>query len=262
MIFVLLLIFMINRSIPLKDNFSRQSKSYAKYRPAYPAALFDYILEYCAETGVAWDCATGTGQIAVPLAAHFDQVYATDISQNQLSHAPVVPNIEYSIQSAEHTHFPDQFFDLIIVAQAIHWFDFDGFYREVNRTIKSGGVLAVAGSGRMRLFPEGDKVIDRLFNDYIGDYRDPELKYLDEQYQTIPFPFTDIAHPSLLNTVEWTFDQVIGYLNTWSVVQHYERAHQQNPIALIADELREAWGAPLFRTVSFPVLLRMAVIHK
>ncbi|MCX2484827.1 class I SAM-dependent methyltransferase [Pedobacter sp. MR2016-24] len=253
---------MMNRNTPFKDNFSRQSKSYAKFRPTYPAALFSYLLQLCNKTDYMWDCATGNGQIAVPLSDYFKQIYATDISQNQLAHAPQATNIEYSVQSAEHTNFPDNIFDLITVAQAIHWFDFSGFYDQVKRTIKSGGILAIIGSGRLKLFPEGDRIIDRLFNDFIGDYRDPELKYLDHQYQTIPFPFTDIEHPDFVNTVEWTFDQLIGYLNTWSVVQHYEKAHQKNPITLIADQLREAWGVPLIRTVSFPIILRVARIHK
>jgi ubiquinone/menaquinone biosynthesis C-methylase UbiE len=56
-------------------------------------------------------------------------------------------HIEYSVQRAEKTSFPDDTFHLITVAQAIHWFDFDAFYKEVHRTIRSGGVLAVIGYG-------------------------------------------------------------------------------------------------------------------
>lgn len=53
----------------MKDNFSRQSASYAKYRPGYPPELFDFILSHVKGREAAWDCATGNGQAANQLAA-------------------------------------------------------------------------------------------------------------------------------------------------------------------------------------------------
>jgi ubiquinone/menaquinone biosynthesis C-methylase UbiE len=69
-----------------------------------------------------WDCATGNGQAAVALCKKFSHVYATDISENQLTNATIEPNIYYSISSAEKTIFASHSFDLITVAQAAHWF--------------------------------------------------------------------------------------------------------------------------------------------
>ena len=51
-----------------KDLFSKQSESYAKYRPDYPPELFNYILQFVSERKSAWDCATGNGQAAALLA--------------------------------------------------------------------------------------------------------------------------------------------------------------------------------------------------
>ncbi|MBD0326304.1 MAG: SAM-dependent methyltransferase, partial [Pyrinomonadaceae bacterium] len=50
-----------------KDHFSEQSADYAKYRPRYPAALFEYLASVTAEHERAWDCATGNGQAALGL---------------------------------------------------------------------------------------------------------------------------------------------------------------------------------------------------
>jgi ubiquinone/menaquinone biosynthesis C-methylase UbiE len=70
--------------------------------------------------------------VAVKLADYFAAVYATDISPKQLANAPTRSNIFYKQEPAEHTSAPDNFFNLVTVAQAIHWFNFDLFYAEVN----------------------------------------------------------------------------------------------------------------------------------
>src|SRR6185503_9076126 len=131
----------------MKDNFSLQSYQYAKFRPTYPKELYDFLLSLVETREVAWDCGTGNGQVANELAKYFKQVYATDISEKQIQQAVKKDNIFYKVESAENTSFPANEFDLITVAQAIHWFSFDEFYNEVNRTIKPGGILAVIGYG-------------------------------------------------------------------------------------------------------------------
>ncbi len=113
----------------MKDLFSKQSDQYAKFRPTYPDALFEYLNRLPIQKNMAWDCGTGNGQIAISLASSFMEVYATDISSNQLNNAPECKNIYYSQQAAEKTNFEPNTFDLITVAQAIHWFDFEKFYQ-------------------------------------------------------------------------------------------------------------------------------------
>ena len=119
-----------------KDLFSIQANTYAKYRPVYPKDLFDHLLQFVAQKNTAWDCATGNGQAAFALAPYFKKVTATDISEKQLSLAKPHPNIQYQISFAEQTSFPDNYFDLITVAQAYHWFTFDAFEKEVKRVAK------------------------------------------------------------------------------------------------------------------------------
>ena len=94
----------------MKDNFSKQAAGYAKYRPVYPQQLYDFIFRHIVNKQTAWDCATGNGQAAKELAYVFDKVYATDISQKQIDNAVQQANIIYSVQPAEHTNFPDDFF--------------------------------------------------------------------------------------------------------------------------------------------------------
>lgn len=242
----------------MKDNFSTQSELYARFRPTYPEELYQFLYSLVETKDTAWDCGTGNGQVAQELSKHFKEVYATDISEKQIRNAIQRNNIFYKGESAEKTSFPDKTFDLITVAQAIHWFNFDLFYKEVKRTIKPNGILAVIGYGLLNIDEETDKIITKFYHEIVGTYWDKERKYVDEDYQTIPFPFKEIKAPQLYNTYKWSLEQLIGYLNTWSAVQHYINANNQNPVELVYEDLQEIWKGKTTKTVKFPILLRIA----
>jgi len=75
----------------MKDNFSKQAATYAKFRPSYPTALYDFIFQHTPRFESAWDCGTGNGQVAQALATRFTRVYASDISAGQLAQALFCP---------------------------------------------------------------------------------------------------------------------------------------------------------------------------
>ena len=205
----------------MKDNFSSQSHNYAKFRPSYPPEFFAFLNTIVTQRKNAWDCGTGNGQIAFELAKSFDRVYATDISQSQLDNALNCENIEYSLQPAEKTNFKSQTFDLIIVAQAIHWFDFEKFYEEARRTAKENARICLVGYGRIRISPHIDPLISDFYTNVVGEYWDAERKFIDENYETIPFPFDEITTPEFEIKQQWDLEHFIGYLNTWSSVKHF-----------------------------------------
>lgn len=241
----------------MKDNFSSNSDLYSLYRPSYPIVIYEFIKSKLGRNINAWDCGTGNGQVAGTLAKFFKNVYATDISQSQLDNAISNSKIIYSLQPAEKTNFPNQIFDLVTVAQAIHWFNFEAFYSEVKRTIKPDGLFVILGYNLVKIDHQIDMSISHFYKNIIGDYWDAERKYIDENYQTIPFPFKELSVPSFSHQLEWTFEQFIGYLNTWSAVKHFIRKKGTNPVALIENELRIKWGGKSKRTVNFPILLRV-----
>lgn len=243
--------------MPMKDNFSTQSDQYAQYRPQYPKALFDYLYAHTPKATKAWDCGTGNGQIAYQLAQHFEQVMATDISQKQLEQAQQAPNIQYSVQAAESTNFAAQSFDLIVCAQAIHWFNFEQFYAEVRRTAVPEALLAIVGYGLLRITPAIDALITPFYTQVIGSFWDPERRYTDEHYQSIPFPFEELETPSFQIQLTWTLEHLLGYLNTWSAVKHFIRQHQFNPVEDLAEQLKPLWTEVEY-LVTFPLLLRVA----
>lgn len=239
----------------MKDNFSSRSEDYSRYRPTYPEEAYDFIKSWLKGFEKAWDCGTGNGQVAGKISEFFSELKATDISASQIKNAVKLPNIEYSVQPAEATNFQDHQFDLIITAQAVHWFNFDKFYAEVKRCLKPDGIFVIMGYGLFSANPETNQVINRFYHNIIGPYWDPERKYLENGYKTIPFPFIEIETPEFQQISEWKIEELLGYLRTWSAVKHFEKDRQKDPVHLIEEDLKKAFGKR--NKVSFPILFRM-----
>lgn len=246
-----------------KDLFSNQAAVYAQYRPGYPQQLFDYILQYVTGKDAAWDCATGNGQAAVELARYFNKVMATDMSEKQLQQAPAHPNIQYATATAEQTSFVDNSFDCITVAQAYHWFNFDAFHKEVVRVAKPNAVVAIWGySLVVSDNKELQQLIDTFYRDTVGAYWDKERRYIDEHYTTVPFPYEPLPSQEFKIQVQWNREQLIGYFNTWSSVQHFIKARQYNPVNELAKAIEANWPNETTRGFYFPLFLKLGRVGK
>lgn len=242
-----------------KDNFSKQAKLYKKFRPDYPREFLEEVLNLTKNRNFLWDVGTGNGQVAIALADDFKRVFATDISAKQLENAPSKNNIIYSVQEAEQTNFDAETFDLITVAQAIHWFDFERFYKEVARVGKKGAVLAVWGYGLLKITPEIDDLISDFYTNIIGKYWDSERIHIDNAYNSIPFPYENIVlKQSYFIQTEWTIETLEGYLYTWSSVQKYLEKHQQSPIDNLIQQIRPYWKTDQTLPVCFPIFTKIA----
>lgn len=244
-----------------KDHFSQQADDYAKYRPNYPAALFEFLAQAVKPHELAWDCGTGNGQAALGLAAHFDRVIATDPSAKQIQNAVQHEKIDYFVAPAEQTSIPSHSVDLITVAQALHWFRFEPFYEEVRRVLKPDGMLAVWCYGLSRINPEVDKVVRHYYMNVVGPYWPPERRYIDEKYRTIPFPFAELPAPEFHMKAEWRLNDFMGYLQTWSATQQFRQKNDQNPLDIVHRMLAKTWGpAHERRTIRWPLYLRLGKV--
>lgn len=241
----------------MKDNFSGHADQYAQYRPRYPADFFAYLSSIIPNKRKAWDVGTGNGQIASALSKMFQEVCATDISQQQIDNAPQAENVRYSVQPAEKTDFEANQFDLVVIAQAIHWFDFKKFYVEVRRTTAEGALICVIGYDRIKVTEAIDVLITEFYINVIGPYWDKERKYIDDNYAGIPFPFEEIETPEFVNELDWSMEHLIGYLNTWSAVQHFIKENGYNPVDDLKKEIAEHWQDGEIKVVRFTMLLRI-----
>jgi SAM-dependent methyltransferase len=240
-----------------KDHFSKQAADYAKFRPGYPQELFNYLGGIAPSRQLAWDCGTGNGQAAIGLASVFDRVIATDASEKQISNAQPYDRVEYRVAPAEDSGIDSGTVDLIMVAQALHWFDLDRFYAEARRVLKPDGVLAASAYNLLHIEAAIDEIVNRYYYEVVGSFW-PQERQLVEQFADLPFPFQEIDPPKFEMTAWWNLDHLVGYLRTWSSTQRFIAAKGSDPLKQIMDELRAAWGVPeQTRTVIWPLTLRI-----
>lgn len=243
----------------MKDLFSSGAPEYARFRPQYPAALFDYILSFITDRQQAWDVGCGNGQTAYILSRYFDAVLGTDISNEQLAHAQPAYNIQYKKESSSACSLPDGSVDFIAISQALHWFELDAFYREVHRVAKPNAWMAAWGYQLIRIDPAVDAPIDHLYTTVLGSYWDAERKHIDQAYAQLRFPFSTVPDPGLYIEDQWLPNQLEGYLRTWSAWKHYQQAHpaEPDPIAQLMQSIASIWPATTARPIRFPLFLKM-----
>ena len=244
------------------DYFSRDSAGYAKYRPRYPAALFDWLAATADGRELAWDCATGNGQAAVGLADRFARVVATDASAEQLRHATPRPNVEYRQAAADASGLPTRSVDLVACAQALHWLRRDAFFAEARRVLQPGGLIAAWGYHiPLVREPAIDTALTHFHDVVVGPYWPPERRLVLDRFATIHFPFDEIAAPDFEMRCAWTLDDFAQYLGTQSATDRYRRAQGgADPVPDLVSRVEARWGGrQQVRDVYFPVFMRAGV---
>jgi SAM-dependent methyltransferase len=239
-----------------KDHFSTNAAGYATFRPHYPAELIDYVASLAPGRTLVWDCATGNGQAAVPLARKFERVFATDASEEQIKHATLHPRVTYEVGLSDTSGLGAGSVDLVTVAQALHWLPHDRFFAEVRRVLVPGGVLAVWCYTKPTL---GDSAVGEIFDRYYSEtcraYWAPERNLVDSGYSTIAMPFTDLESPSFAIEATMALDDFAGYVRTWSATKNLAKAIGRDPVIELREELSAPWG-PSSRVVRWPIRVR------
>lgn len=227
-----------------RDHFSKQAIDYARFRPGYPAALYEFLADISPGQSAALDCATGNGQAAIGLAKYFSSVLATDASPEQIGGATPNDRITYVQALAECTPTPDHVFDIVVAAAGLHWFDFDRFYKEVRRISRPGGVLAAWSYYMFESEAAIDGVMSYFADEFTGAYW-PERMHLNQgRYRDIPFPFDRIEAPAFFAEATWPMERVLGFASTWSSTQRYREQTGSDPLDEIREDLKRAWGDP------------------
>lgn len=240
-----------------KDHFSGHAADYARHRPRYPAALFEWLAAQSAGHELAWDAGAGNGQAARSLARYFDTVHATDASAEQVANASPAEGVVFAVEPAERSSLPDDSADLVTVGQALHWFEVDRFHTEARRVLRPGGLYADWCYALSRVDPEVDAVVDRLYRDIVGPWWPPERRLLENGYQDLPVPFDPVAAPAFRMAVPMALADFTGYLRTWSACKRYQHDKGYDPVDMVAADLAAAWGDPgARRTVHWPLTVR------
>ncbi|TFK50481.1 hypothetical protein OE88DRAFT_1631414 [Heliocybe sulcata] len=251
---------------------------YAAARPTYPRQLFDFISAYHAKNNAArWDTAVdlgcGTGQATVEL-TQFKHVVGVDPSQGMVDRAREVTakslplthatQFEYRQAAAEELPFlKDGSVDLMISAQAAHWFDWEKMWQEAARVIRPGGSFAfwIYSEFRLPQYPSLTPLITYYAQgiqpaspgavtdfDTLGPYwEQPGRNKLVNHLLDVPDPksseWTDLKrvyfsgdyYPHLPNPLppilrlRTTWAGLYGYLQTFSSLHTYKEKFPDKP---------------------------------
>lgn len=135
--------------------FSDRAHDYARHRPRYPAGLIPALRRSIglSPEWVIADVGSGTGISAEPFLRHGNTVFGVEPNDAMCRAAEQhlatrFPNFRSVAAPAEATALPPASIDLIVAAQAFHWFDLDAFHRESRRILKPTGQAALLWNDR------------------------------------------------------------------------------------------------------------------
>lgn len=142
-----------NRRDPT-TRFSDRVADYDRGRPGYPDAVYDAIVELAGlspEAPVA-DVGAGTGISSAPLVERGFRVFAVEpndaMRQAAMERLGGHPNFTSLAGTAEHTGLATGSIDLVLSAQAFHWFDPVATHDEWHRILRPGGSVALVWNAR------------------------------------------------------------------------------------------------------------------
>ncbi len=227
--------------------FSIRSDDYAQYRPTYPDPLFAWLTRQAPRTRIAVDVACGTGQATIPLLGRFAQVLAFDASVDQLGGATGWGDAQRIAAHADRLPLRDGVADLMVIAQALHWFATPSFFAEARRVLAPDGLFCAWCYSLPRIDSALDECIDRFHGDTLGSYWPAGRASVDAGYRDIHPPFVPLTPPDFAIEAHWSLDQLLGYLRTWSAVKEWQRVQGRDPVAEWETEFTQRWGLPASR---------------
>lgn len=167
-----------------------------------------------------------------------------DVSANQIAQGVPKENIEYRCQPAEDLSFlSSNSVDLITIATAIHWFELDAFFKEVNRVLKPHtGVIAVwtYTFGRLNN-PRADVLYQNLHQGTLLPYWNSKGASTIDSYQSIrhlfPYPSSQRVY-SIDHPCETSIEQFLGFIQSLSACQTYRKEEGEHAYVELLSRFR------------------------
>ena len=128
-------------------SFGDVAAAYDRARPSYPREAAAWLAGEQPTTVL--ELGAGTGKLTAGLVDLGHDVHATDPDEQMLQVLRErLPDVRTSVATAEDLPVGDASYDVVVVAQAFHWFDHDRALPEIARVLKPGGRLALVWNAR------------------------------------------------------------------------------------------------------------------
>ncbi len=168
------------------ERFTNRVENYVKYRPGYPPEMMHFFRESLGLTSdsVVADIGSGTGLSSKPLLENGNRVFGVEpnaamrqAADEYLSDFPEFMGVDGT--SAE-TGLESGSCDLVIAAQAFHWFEPESTQNEFKRILKPGGHVALIWNERQTDTTQFLREYEALLLRFGRDYAEVRHEQIDE----------------------------------------------------------------------------------
>lgn len=203
--------------------FSARVQDYAKYRPTYPPEAIDYVIDH---SGLApgariADIGFGTGISAKPFLERGFEVVGVEPNEAMREAGARLlsdfPNFRSIDGTAEDTGLDGDSIDLILAAQAFHWFDQTKAKSEFRRILRPGGKIALLWNERLTDVTPFLREYEDLIQRYATDYTQVDHRNISSE-RVAPFFAVPPAHTVFEHKQVFGFEGALGRLASCSYV--------------------------------------------
>ncbi|MDB5334840.1 MAG: Methyltransferase [Planctomycetaceae bacterium] len=225
--------------------FSDRVENYIRWRPGYPDELFRILAEDAGVTqpSTVADIGSGTGISAELFLRRGHTVYAVEPNREMRQAAETLlakyPQFRSIDGTAEHSTLPDASVDLIVAAQAFHWFDAEKTRAEFSRILRSGGWCALMWNSRRIDSTPFLRAYEALLNEYGTDYREIQHTNIDRAKIAAFYAPETYKYRSLYNEQRFNWEGLRGRVLSSS----YVPAEGQPQHAPLMQKLKEIFEA-------------------
>jgi SAM-dependent methyltransferase len=165
-------------AISTAERFTNRVENYVKYRPGYPPAVLQLFKDKMnlTDSSVIADVGSGPGISARMFLENGNIVYGVEPNDAMREAAEEVlkefPKFRSVKGTSEDTALPDGSVDIIIAAQAFHWFKVEPTKREFERILKPGGHVALMWNLRQLDSTPFLKEYEQFILDNANDYEE------------------------------------------------------------------------------------------
>ncbi len=197
------------------ERFSNRVANYAKYRPGYPRDIIEYLESTCGLTheSLIADVGCGTGISSQLFLENCNKVIG--VEPNAAMRAAAVellsdfPDFEVVDGTSDATGLPSDSIDIIVAAQAFHWFDAESTRAEFHRILKPGGSIVLIWNERQINTTPFLIEYEQLLLKYANDYSNVRHENIDGE-RLSDFFQSKYAAKTFQNSQIFDFDGLKG----------------------------------------------------
>ena len=174
------------------NRFSDRVDNYVKYRPHYPAEVIDFLKHegVIFENATIADIGSGTGISAELFLKNGIKVFGVEPNESMRHAAETIlknytdKKLFISVNGkAEATTLENNSVDVIVCAQAFHWFNNDVFKKECKRILKPNGFVVLMWNDRRTDTTDFLNVYEDFLQMFGTDYKEINHKNTQEKSQ-------------------------------------------------------------------------------